>query len=107
MRGDLHPVAFRLSTELPSRINYAKPRPYVQSEFSRKRRPLHINGKEYSSVNEAAKCLKVSSRRLYTLMERGEIKDGEENHIQVHVRGRPKKYAQSRTEKYRVPGGYK
>ena len=85
-------AAFRLSCALPKRTHYAKPRAYVQSEYSRKRRPLHINGKEYSSVSEAAKKLKMSNRTMYHLIERGVIKDGEENNIArsgVSSKGRP------------------
>ena len=87
MKGDLPSVCLNL-THLPCRTHY-RTQTYIGAPITtRKRRELHINGVLYSSVNEAAKRLKMANRTLYRLIYDGQIKDGEKNVISRPPRGR-------------------
>ena len=88
MKGDIPHAAFKLLTELPVRTHQARVPASLQNP-QKHRRALCINGIKYASVTEATEAMNMSSRTLYKLIEKGKIKEGEQNYITRRSRGRP------------------
>lgn len=94
MKGDLHPVALRLSQQLPCRtIQREQPERTAPDEKPKirkmpakvcngrgqgglNRRGVIVQGIEYRTVAEAGKALKIGQRRLYAMLETGKAQYG-------------------------------
>jgi len=83
MRGDIHPAAYRLLTQLPVRTHTApeppppyitmarrKPMPNPGGKF-RVAKPVRVRGREFPSICAATRCLHVSLQTLYKWLNEG------------------------------------
>lgn len=78
MRGDLHPVAFRLSCDLPITTHERNEWP-ADEELPGRNQPcaVIVNGKGYESFNDAKKALHIGSRKLHRWIKEGRaVKNG-------------------------------
>lgn len=74
MKGDLHPVAFRLSQQLGVRTHEAREWGYAPDAEpgSKGQKRIRVKGVEYTSLSEARRKLACAFKTLHRMVQNGE-----------------------------------